>query len=231
MLVALGALAGCSQPSTPTLAQQAAARAAAANAAAQQRLTLFHKLLAMKRPQLAIPIGQEILDKYPRTSAATAVAKVLPGVKTRAAAMAEKTRLANLWSYQVSPMAGGTQSTAAIDPSKPAGSKVELVLRRHSAWGTSTYLYDHAKGASFVCHGLCRIVMHFDGVEHVYRGYLPNGGEPAMFIKDYKGFVKRLAKAKVVDMDVAIKGSGKQTLVFETGGFVASKWLPLPKKK
>ncbi len=235
LLIAAGAafaVAGCSQSSSPASspASTASAHQAGNQAAAQHKLTMFHKLLAMQRPDLAVPIGHEILDKYPHTAAATSVAKVLPGIEAKARAQAEKTRLADLWLYQVSPMAGGTQSTAAIHPSKPAGSRIELVLRRQSAWGTSAYLYDHATGGGFVCHKLCDVVMHFDGARHVYQGYLPNGGEPAMFIKDYKGFIKRLTKARKIDMAVTVKGHGKQTLVFETGGFVPAKWKPLPRK-
>lgn len=229
-MAALALAAGCSQPSAPAAAQQNKANGQAAlQAQAQQKLTMFHKLLAMQRPDLAVPIGHEILDKYPHSQAAVEVAKVLPGIEAKARAAAEKTRLANLWLYQVSPMAGGTQSTATIHPSKPADTRVQLVLRRHTKWGTSAFLYDHAKGAAFVCHKLCDIVMRFDGARHVYQGYRPDGGEPAMFIKDYKSFIRRMGKARAVDMTVTIKGKGKQTLVFETGGFDSSRWKPLPK--
>lgn len=230
IVAALAMAAGCSQPAGPTPAQQKAAQEAARTAAAQQKLDMFHKLMAMQRPQLAVPIGHEILDTYPHTPAAAEVAKVLPGIEAKAQAAAEARRLASLWIYQVSPMAGGTQSTAAINASKPSGSRVQLVLRRQTAWGTSAFLYDHSPGEHFVCRGQCNIVMHFDGARHVHRGYLPDGGEPAMFIKDYKGFTQRMAKAKTVDMDVIVKGEGQRTLVFETGGFDDAKWLPLPKK-
>lgn len=228
----LAAVAGCSQPSAPapTPAQKAAAQKAKVKAASQKKLDMFHKLLAMKRPELAIPIGQEILDKYPHTKAADEVAKKLPDIKKKAHAASEKRRLTDLWLYQVGPMAGGTQSTASISPSKPADSKVKLVLRHQTEWGTSIFLYDHSKGrdAGFVCHKLCDIVMHFDGDKHVYHGYLPEDGSPAMFIKEQKSFVKRMSKADKVSMTVTVKGQGKQTLVFETGGFNADKWKPLP---
>ncbi|HEX7339640.1 MAG TPA: hypothetical protein VF271_06860 [Rhodanobacteraceae bacterium] len=231
LAVTVLALAGCSQSQQPTPAQKAATQKADIEAAAQAKLTMFNKLLGMQRGDLAIPIGEEVLAKYPHTKAAAQIAKVLPGLKTKVKAAAEKRRLAGLWLYQVSPMAGGKQSTAAIDPSKPAGSRVQLVLRRQSSWGTSAFLYDHKTGEHFACHKLCDIVMHFDGVQHVYKGYLPNGGEPAMFVKDYKSFIARLSKAKNVDMTVTIAGQGKVTLAFETGGFDAGKWVALPKKK
>lgn len=229
LVAAALALAGCSQPPAPTPAQKAAAQKAKTQAAVQKKLDLFDKLMAMDSPDLAIPIGEGIVKQYPDSQAAATLAKKLPEIKAKAHAASEKRRLAGLWLYQVSPMAGGTQSTATIKPSKPKQTQVRLTLRRQSDWGTSTFLYDNAKGknAGFVCHKLCDIVMHFDGDKHVYEGYLPKGGEPAMFIKDHKGFLKRLATADKITMDVTVKGQGKQTFVFETGGFSPDKWQTL----
>lgn len=230
LAVACLALAACSQQSAPTPQQRAAAQQAAQKAAAQKKLDMFHQLLAMQRPDLAIPIGQEILDKYPHTAAAAEVGEKLPAIKAKAQAEAEKNRLANLWLYQTGPMAGGTQSTATIDNSKPGDVHVRLILRRQTSWGTSAFLYD-APDKGFVCHKQCDLVMHFDGVRHVYTGYLPDGGEPAMFIKQYKSFIARLEKAKKVTMVATVKGKGRQTLVFETGGFVPGKWKALDHAK
>ncbi|HET7266502.1 MAG TPA: hypothetical protein VFJ15_00170 [Oleiagrimonas sp.] len=224
------AVAGCSQPSAPTPAQKAAADKAKTQAALQKKLDLFHKLMAMHNPDLAIPIGEDIVKNFPDSKAAKKLSKTLPEMKAKAHAASEKRRLTGLWLYQVGPMAGGTQSTATIKPSKPKQTQVRLTLRRQTDWGVSTFLYDNAKGknAGFVCHKLCDIVMHFDGKKHVYEGYLPKGGEPAMFIKDHDSFLKRLAKADKITMLVAVKGQGKQTFVFETGGFNPDKWQTLP---
>lgn len=223
MLVVVLTVAACSQGPTP--AQQATAKKAANEAAAQKKLDSFHKLLAMKRTDLAVAQGHIIDDNFPGTAAAASVAKALPALEAKVAKSTNARRLAGLWLYQVSPMAGGTQSTASIYNTRPEGVRVHLVLRRHTKWGTSAFLYDQPdKG--FVCHKRCNVVMHFDGHRHVYKGYLPDGSEPAMFIKDYKGFIARLKKADKVTMEVTIKGRHVQTLVYETGGFDAAKWKP-----
>lgn len=229
LIVAALAVAGCSQQPAPTPEQKAAAKKAETQAAVQKKLDLFHKLMAMHNPDLAIPIGEDIVKNYPDSEAAAQLSKKLPELKAKAHADAEKRRLAGLWLYQVGPMAGGTQSTATIEPSKPKQTQVRLTLRRQTDWGTSVFLYDNAKGknAGFVCHKMCNIVMHFDGDKHVYEGYLPKGGEPAMFIKDYESFLKRLGNADKIKMIVAVKGQGKQTFVFETGGFDPDEWQAL----
>jgi hypothetical protein len=72
--------------------------------------------------------------------------------------------------------------------------------------------------------------MRFDGKRQTWKAYLPKTGEPAMFIKDEKRFVATMQKAKAIEMDVTSREYGKETLAFEVGGYVPSKFLPLPKK-
>lgn len=219
-------LGACSGQPSPTPEQQKSRQKAANETAANEKLDMFHQMMDMKRPQLAVSIGDEILKRYPDTKAAVEIGRVLPKIKAKSEADTEASRLANLWLYQVSPMSGGTQSTATIDVSQPDESKVRLVLRRHSDWGTSAFLYDNGKNG-FVCRKQCSLTMHFDGKRHAYKAYKPEGGEPALFIKDWKGFVKRMRKADKIDMDVIMQGQGKKTLVFEVGGFKADKWKAL----
>lgn len=229
MVVAAGLLAACSGQPAPTPAQKAAAQEKASEAASQQKLELFHKLLKMQQPQLAVQIGEEILHKYPHTAAAREMTEKLPKLKAAAAAQTEKKRLANLWLYQVSPMAGGTQSTATIHNSEPGNIKANLILRRHSEWGTSVYLYaDQEKG--FVCHGECKVAVQFDGSTHVFHAVTPDGGRPALMFRHQKDFIHLLEKADKVSIPVTIQGKGKLTLVYETGGFQPDKWKPLDKK-
>lgn len=225
----VGLLGACSGQPSPTPAQQAATQQKANEAAAQQKLDLFHKLLKMHQPQLAVQIGEEILDKYPHTAAAKEMTDTLPKLKAKAAAQAEKTRLANLWLYQVSPMAGGTQSTATIGNSKPHDIKANLILRRHTEWGTSVYLYaDQEKG--FVCRGECKVAVQFDGKVHTFHAVTPDDGRPALMFRHQKDFISLLEKADKVTIPVTVQGKGRQTLVYETGGFNPDKWKPLDKK-
>jgi hypothetical protein len=233
MLAALASaaalVAACSQSPAPPAAPSASAQATANEAAAQSELKLYQQMLDEHSDELAAPVGQEIVRKYPDTSAAAEVQKTLPQVAARAKAKAEHDRLANLWYYQTADM-DGLQHTASIYASgKPRSEATRLVLRRHRKWGQSVYLFAPDGSKGFVCKGTCRIVMHVDGKRQTWKAYLPKTGEPAMFIEDDKRFLAMLEKARVITMDVESKDRGKETLKFEVGGFEPSKFKPLPK--
>ncbi|HEU0277401.1 MAG TPA: hypothetical protein VFQ95_06230 [Rhodanobacteraceae bacterium] len=224
------AMAACSQqaPSAPA-APSASAVAAANEAAATNELKLYRQMLADHSDALAAPLGEDIVRKYPATAAAAEVQKTLPQVQAAAKARAEHERLANLWWYQVANV-DGTQSTASIYSSVPAGNqRVRLVLRRHAKWGNSAFLFAPEGSKGFVCKNLCNVVMRFDGKRETWQAYLPKTGEPAMFIKDDKRFIAALQKAKVIEMDVTSREHGEETLKFEVGGYDAARFAPLPK--
>jgi hypothetical protein len=231
VILAAIAVTACSQQGeAPPAAPSASARAAANEAAADKELKLYQQMLAEHSDALAAPVGEEIVQKYPGTSAAAEVQKTLPQIQAAAKAKAEHDRLANLWYYQTANV-DGRQSTASIYSSKPSGAdRVRLVLRRHQKWGESVYLFAPDGSKGFVCKDLCNIVMRFDGKRQTWKAYLPKTGEPAMFIKDEKRFVATMQKAKAIEMDVTSREYGKETLAFEVGGYVPSKFLPLPKK-
>jgi hypothetical protein len=230
-ILAFALISACSQQSpAPPAAPSAAAQAAANEAAAQKELKLYQQMLDEHSEELAAPVGQEIVQKYPGTAAAAQVQKTLPDVAARAKAKAEHDRLANLWYYQTADM-DGLQHTASIYATgKPRSESTRLVLRRHQKWGQSVYLFAPDGSKGFVCKGTCRIPMHVDGKRQSWKAYLPKTGEPAMFIEDDKRFLAMLEKAKVITMDVESKDHGKQTLKFEVGGYEPSKFLPLSKK-
>lgn len=230
-IVAALAVAGCSQQApAPPAAPSASAQAAANEAAAQKEFKLYQQMLDEHSEALAAPVGEEIVQKYPGTSAAAEVQKTLPEVAARAKAKAEHDRLANLWYYQTADM-DGLQHTASIYATgKPRSESTRLVLRRHVKWGQSVYLFAPDGSKGFVCKGTCRIVMHVDGKRETWKAYLPKTGEPAMFIEGDERFLTMLKKAKVITMDVESKDRGKQTLKFEVGGYEPSKFKPLPKK-
>ena len=235
-LVCLGVLAAlaisaCSQQGATSPAAPSASAQAAANAAvADQDLKLYQQMLAEHSDELAAPVGEEIVQKYPGTSAAAEVQKTLPNIEAAAKAKAEHDRLANLWYYQTANM-DGLQHTASIYSSEPSdANRVRLVLRRHAKWGQSVYLFAPDGSKGFVCKALCNVVMHFDGKRETWKAYLPKTGEPAMFIKDDKRFIAAMRKAKVIEMEVTSREHGKQTLKFEVGGYDPAKFLPLPKK-
>ncbi|WP_298194407.1 hypothetical protein [Metallibacterium sp.] len=227
-------LAGCEHG--PTAAQrEAAAQAQAATQRleqSQQELKLYREMLARKDIQLAASLGQQIEQMYPRTPAASAVARDLPALTAAAAKQAHAQRLAALWDYQTGvPMAGGTQNTASINDTRSDGSQgnIQLILRRHSAWGQSVYLYAHAPG--FVCKSICRVPVSVDGGKpQGWAAYLPPTGEPALFIKDDRRFIGMLEKAQVIELRVDLKQGGARTLKYEVGGFKPASFPPLAKK-
>jgi hypothetical protein len=221
---------GCSQAPAPTPGQNAAPGQAAPNAAeAAKKLSLYNAMLKAHRDDLAAPIGEEIVSEYPNTPAAAEVHKTLPDIQAKAKAKAEADRLARLWLYQTGTQSGGKQVTASISSSKPAGdAAVRLILRRHSKWGQSVYLF--GSGHGFVCKGQCEVPMRFDGKPEKWKAYLPKTSEPALFIKSDSRFIKAMEKAKVIEMDVVTKDHGKETLTFEVGGYDPAKFPQLPKK-
>jgi hypothetical protein len=220
-------LSACSQSPTPP---QAAAPVAAADTQGHKELELYRQLQQEKSYELAAPIGREIVAKYPQSAAATEVQETLADTSAKAEAIITTRRLERLWSYQSGKESGGEQNTASVY-SKDAATqdRVRLVLRRHSTWGQSTYLFGSGKG--FECPGACSLNIRFDALPPKrMKAYLPETGEPAIFISDDKAFIERLDAAQTVSIDVVEKGRGARTLVFEVGGFDAAKFPALKKK-
>jgi hypothetical protein len=232
LLVAAASMAGCSQQSDqPSAAEQAQATAAQTQADATKKLDTYRQLMRQNNDEMTVLMGKDILERFPNTDAAKEVQQSLPGIEQRFKDNREKARVQALWIYQVSPMQGGTQSTATIYTSQPSGNdRVRLVLRRHTEWGQNVFLY--GSGHGFICKGNCTIKATVDGKPTGIQGFAPTTGEPAIMIRDDKAFIAMLEKAKKITMDVTTKDDDKkQTLVYEVGGFDASKWQPAGKGK
>ncbi|URX64202.1 hypothetical protein KR767_09205 [Luteibacter anthropi] len=229
-LFAVLALAACSSSQDQPAAQQAPAANTQADEAAK-KLETYQQLLKLHNDGPAVQLGHEIVDRYPDTPAATEVKKTLDALEKNYKETTEKNRLAALWLYQVSPMQGGTQSTATIQSSRPSGEEtVRLILRRHTDWGQSVFLYAVA-GKGFVCKGDCSLKASFDGKEKTIKAFRPPTGEPALLFRNDAQFLKDLAKTKRLTIDVVTISRGETTLTFETGGFDDAKWQAVPKKK
>ncbi|MBA8883596.1 hypothetical protein [Dokdonella fugitiva] len=234
-LALAAAVAACSPSQSPSNAGQATAPAAApaapaADARQAKSLELYRTLYKEQQWELAAPIGKEVVDKWPDSAAAKEISGTLADVTAKASDIATRRRLVALWSYQSGKESGGDQVTASIYSSDLAADKrVRLILRRHSAWGQSVYLFGGGKG--FECKGTCSLAARFDDKPQKIAAYLPDTGEPALFIKDDKGFIAKLADTRKLSIDVTEKGKGPRTLVFEVGGYDASKFPQLAKKK
>lgn len=224
-------LTACSQQdqNTPSPADAAKAQAQAEAAEAGNQLQTYRKMLQMKNDEMASQLGEEIVKQFPDSDAAKEVQQTLPQVEQRWKETSEKQRLSALWTYQVGPMEGGTQSTASLFSTSPSGDRtVRLVLRRHTKWGQSVFMF--GTGHGFVCKSNCMIQAQFDGKPHPLRAFLPTTGEPAIFIRDDKPFIDVMEKTKRITMNVEMQDGGKQTIVFEVGGYDPSKWAPVGKK-
>jgi hypothetical protein len=225
------AVAACSQQgqNAPSQADAAKAQAQVEANEANAQLQTYRQMLQIKNDEMAAQLGQEIVQHFPNSDAAKEVQQTLPDVEQRWKETSEKRRLAALWTYQVGPMEGGTQSTASLFSERPSGDRaVRLVLRRHTKWGQSVFMF--GTGHGFVCKGNCVIQAQFDGKPHPLHAFLPTTGEPAIFIRDDKPFIEAMEKTKRITMDVEMQDGGKQTLVFETGGYDPSKWSEVGKK-
>lgn len=226
--VLLAALCSACSPPGPTPEEQAAAAAAAVEAQANKSLELYRTLLKEESWELAAPIGQEVVEKYPTSAAAKEIAATLADARAKGEAIASRRRLQQLWIYQSGEESGGQQNVASIYSSDAvATSRVRLVLRRHTDWGQSVYLFGAGKG--FECRGNCTLPARIDGKAASIKAYLPATGEPALFIRDDRAFLAMLEKARRIELDVSEKGKAPRTLVFEVGGFDASRW-PQPEK-
>jgi len=229
LLGAATAFGGCSQQGSAPSPEQAQAQADAAKA--NNDLNTYRELLRINNDAMAVTMGKSIVEHFPDSAAAAEVQKTLPDIEKRYQENSEKNRLAALWQYQVAPMAGGTQSTATILNSEPAtGERVKLVLRRHTKWGQNVFLFGSGKG--FVCGRACTLDATVDGKPRRIKAFAPPTGEPALMISDDKGFLKLLADAKKIGIDVTLAdGKKKETLVYEVGGFDPSRWSQLDKQK
>jgi hypothetical protein len=231
MLFACAFVSACSQaPDAPPVDPAVAAKAANEAKAAKQ-LALYEQMRTTGSIDLAVSLGDEILKSYPGTAAAAQVQQNIGDMRDKVKHQAEAHRLARLWSYASAAEGGGTQYTAAIESKVPpaTGARVRLVLRQHPKWGQSVYLL--LDKATFDCSkGCATLAVAFDAAPaQRMKATIPPTGEPALFIDDDKGFIAKMQKAQSVSVEAPVKGAGMQTLVFEIGGYDATKLPNKPK--
>lgn len=229
-LIAAALLAACSgKDAAPPAQAPAAAPQNADRAQAKKSTEMYLELVQSKSYELAAPIGEEIVQKYPGSAEAGEVQATLADTVARAKSLSARRRLERLWIYQTGKESGGEQSTASIYSSEPASAdRVRLILRRHSAWGQSVYLFGSGKG--FECKAPCTVSIRFDdGPPQHTKAHLPETGEPAIFISDDRAFIAKMVRASKVSIDVVPKGHAPQTLLFEVGGYDPEKFATPPK--
>lgn len=226
-LLACGGLtltAGCSKPA-PT---QTANAPAANTPQAAADLAAYQELIRTGSHEFAVTMGREILRKHPGSPAAAEVGRTLPGIEAQAKSTADTKRLAALWDYQQGTQSGGKQSAASIYSSQPGSTaeRARLILRRHSDWGESAYVFGTGKGYS--CASPCRVAIRYgDKPFQDVRAHLPDTGEPALFIDDLSGFLSGIESSRELEIRTRLADGTERSYVFEVGGFDPAKWLPL----
>ena len=226
ILVAAG-LVGCQRhgASAPDAAQ-----AAAQEQAAQQAEADFRQSVAQQNWTAAKAQADILFAQYPASAAAGRVRAEYDAVKAKADAAREQSRLANLWSYDRTPVQGGTQLSASIyakddvDTDGSGAKPVRLIFRDHPSWGTSSYLVLQA--GDFDCYGGCKVKVQVDDAPaQPMAASRPKTDEAiAMFIEDEKALWRKARSAKkTVAITFPVKAGGTRTAVFETAGLDASQ--------
>lgn len=226
------ALAGCQRHgATGPDPAQAAAQAQAA----QQAEAGFNQSVAQQNWAAAKAQADLLFAQYPGSAAAQRVRARYATVKSQADAVREQGRLANLWSYDKTPVnggpvQGGVQLSASIyakddvDTDGSGPKPVRLIFRDHPSWGTSSYLVLQA--GDFACYGGCKVKVQVDDApSQPMAASRPKTDEAiAMFIEDEKALWRKARSAKkTLAITFPVKAGGTRTAVFETAGVDASQ--------
>ncbi|MDQ2701486.1 MAG: hypothetical protein M3Y70_01440 [Pseudomonadota bacterium] len=219
LLSALVAAGGCNREQR--MAEEAAARAAAVEAQAEQGEAAFEAALADGNWALAKAQGDVLLATYPTSEAAARVEPKHAEVVAKAEAQREGQRLTALWLYQSQAAGKGEQRTALIHAMEPvdvgAGepSPVKLIFRDHPEWGRSSYLVLQA--GDFDCYGSCKVKVTVDEqAPESMSAYRPKTDEAiAMFINDDRALWRMAQDAKTLSVEFPVKAGGTRTATFE----------------
>lgn len=229
-LLAALALSACADPEAERARVEAAA--AAENARKEQEAALiagnFEQAVAAADWDRARLQGVSLLDQYPDSAAAAAVAAQMDAVREKAEAARELRRLQALWHYNQVAAGSGLQKSAAIYAKTPvdvdgSGAKaVQLVFRDHPQWKQHAYLVLQA--GDFRCAGGCQVKVRVDdGPVRSMAAWRPDTDEAiAMFITDHKQLWRSAAQAGQLSIEFPVKAGGTRTAVFETKGVDAT---------
>ena len=217
------ALVACQDPAVQAEAQAAAQREAS-EAAAEQAAADFDAAYAAENWPLAAAQGDVLLARYPDTAAAERIRPLHEDARAKGNAVREDARLAALWAYNVEPVKGGNQLSAAIfskenvDSDGSGAKPVRLIFRDHPDWGRSSYLVMQA--GDFDCYGACRVAVTVDDAAPVrMAANRPDTDEAiAMFIDDEKALWRMIDGAKRLVVEYPVKAGGTRTARFEVGG-------------
>lgn len=221
------ALAGCDN-AEKLEAEKQARHAALREGEAAERLANLRQMQAIGRDDLALTLADDLVQRFPGTRAAADAAPLLQTLRAKVEAESEARRLKGLWAYHSTDDkdAGGVVRTAYLYSSNSLGAaegaspapRARLVLRRHPQWGDDVYLL--SERGHFACGSPCTVSVRFDDAAAVvYPAKLPETGEPAMFVEDFRQFVGALPGAKRVRFQVTLADGSQHEPEFELGGY------------
>lgn len=216
-LALLAALGGCKDEKA-----DAAALAQQREAAAAPVLQRYKAAVAGQDWEAARVQADTLRFEYSGTRAEAAVLADYEVLKVKSDRKREDRRLESLWDYQRNPEKRGEQITAALyskdKVDTPDGrSSVLLIFRDHPEWGSSAYVI--LDRADFDCWKGCKLKVTADESVVMLPGQRPDTKEAiSMFINDQPKLWALFKDARVVKIELPIKGSGMHTATFETGG-------------
>ena len=216
-IVVLAALSGCKDEKA-----DAAALAQQREAAAAPILERYRTAVTGQDWDNARVQADTLRFDYAGTKAEAVVLVDYEDIKAKSDLKREERRTASLWDYQRNPEKTGEQITAAIyskdKVDTPDGrSSVLLIFRDHPEWGSSAYVI--LDRADFDCWKGCKLKVTADEKDFTIPGQRPDTKEAiSMFINDQPKLWKLFKDARVVKIDLPIKGSGMHTATFESGG-------------
>lgn len=223
-------LAACSDDAAQRQAAESAA-AARAEAAAMQMLRNLEESEAAGRPDLARAFAEDLVGRFPHTTAGVRAAERLPAIRLAAEAGLEARRLEGLWTYHEveDAAAGGAVRTAFIygQPVEGELPPLRLVLRRHPAWGQSAYLL--VAESDFACQDECQAELSVDSgdAQRVLISRAKGVVPPALFIERDADFLAALSSARELVLGLALADGRQARYRFEVAGFELGRLGPV----
>jgi hypothetical protein len=208
-LALAAALAACNPGPSPE--EIAAQRAQRAEADANLQMQHFNEAKTAGRNELALNFADYLARNHPDSAAWKTVQPQAEALRGKLAAEAETKRLREAWAYHD---ADGVKTAYLYSKDKQA----RLVLRRHPEWGDDVYLLtEHGK---FACGSPCTVSVQFDdGAAQTYPASIPETGEPAIFVEDFKKFVPALPDATLVRITATLDDGSTVTPEFEVAEY------------
>jgi len=195
----------------PSQEEIAAQRAARAEADANQQWRHFDEARAAGRSELALNFAAYLERNHPGSAAWKNVQPQAAELRAKLDAEAETTRLREAWAYHAD---AGVKSAYVWSRDKQA----RLVLRRHPQWGDDVYLL--TERGKFACGSPCTVSVQLaDAAAQTYPASIPETGEPAIFVEDFRKFVPALPAATIVRVTAQLNDGSTVTPEFEVGGY------------